>query len=134
MNATVSKVNRGVWVWAVVTPHFDPDYIEELKEQVPSRCRKWDGDNKRWLFKQDAMETVLHLLRKYFGDYEDGDGGRAHLVPAAAYETLHLLPSAPAELVKVAYKTLARIHHPDVGGDTATMQQLNKAYEQIKEQ
>lgn len=30
--------------------------------------------------------------------------------------------------VKAAYKKLAREHHPDLGGDTATMQEINKKY------
>ena len=30
--------------------------------------------------------------------------------------------------VKAAYKKLAREHHPDLGGDTATMQEINKEY------
>ena len=32
------------------------------------------------------------------------------------------------EEVKAMYKTLAKQHHPDCGGDTATMQEINKAY------
>jgi len=34
------------------------------------------------------------------------------------------------EEVKAEYKKLARKHHPDLGGDTATMQSINAAYEQ----
>ena len=47
------------------------------------------------------------------------------------YVTLHLLPSAPPELVKVAYRCLAQIHHPDHGGDTAAMQRINAAYRRL---
>ncbi len=32
------------------------------------------------------------------------------------------------EEVKAAYRKLAVLHHPDRGGDTATMQELNKEY------
>lgn len=130
MSATVYRVNQGVWSWAVETAHFDVDYIEELKEQVPPRQRKWNPDAKVWLFKDDAMETVFFLLRRHFGDYQV-HGGRAELTPAAAYQALHLLPSAPPELVKVAFKCLAKLNHPDKGGDTATMQAVNAAYEQL---
>ena len=31
--------------------------------------------------------------------------------------------------LKKEYRRLAMIHHPDVGGDTATMQQINRDYE-----
>lgn len=33
------------------------------------------------------------------------------------------------EEIKAEYKKLARKHHPDLGGDTATMQAINNAYE-----
>jgi curved DNA-binding protein CbpA len=33
--------------------------------------------------------------------------------------------------VKRRYKELALLHHPDRGGDTATMQEINNQYEQI---
>lgn len=32
------------------------------------------------------------------------------------------------DAVKAEYKRLAKIHHPDVGGDTATMQAINTQY------
>ena len=32
------------------------------------------------------------------------------------------------EEVKATYKKLAKLHHPDLGGDTATMQEINKEY------
>jgi curved DNA-binding protein CbpA len=45
----------------------------------------------------------------------------------AAYETLHLLPTAPPELVTAAYRCLAQRHHPDRGGDDEAMVCLNTA-------
>ena len=35
------------------------------------------------------------------------------------------------EDVKQLYKKLALLHHPDKGGDTLTMQQINAEYQQI---
>ena len=32
------------------------------------------------------------------------------------------------ETIKTEYRRLARMHHPDIGGDTATMQDINAAY------
>ena len=34
------------------------------------------------------------------------------------------------EEIKTTFRKLARQHHPDLGGDTATMQAINNAYEQ----
>ena len=37
-------------------------------------------------------------------------------------------PGMTRDQIKNEYRRLAKIHHPDLGGDTATMQALNAAY------
>lgn len=39
---------------------------------------------------------------------------------------------APIDKVKEAYKLLAKVSHPDVGGDTQSMQEINDAMQSIK--
>lgn len=51
---------------------------------------------------------------------------------ASAYRTLHLDVDAPWELVKSAHKALARVHHPDRGGNLETMQNINVAFDLIR--
>jgi hypothetical protein len=50
-----------------------------------------------------------------------------------AFAELHLLRGAPLKVVEAAYRALAGIHHPDVGGDTRRMQDINLAYEKVKQ-
>jgi hypothetical protein len=50
-----------------------------------------------------------------------------------AFATMHLLPTAPAEVMQVVYRVLARTVHPDAGGSTAAMTKLNQAYESARE-
>lgn len=50
------------------------------------------------------------------------------------YATLHLASTAPLEVCEAAYKALVRKHHPDLGGDTLTMQRLNAAIEAIRKE
>ena len=38
------------------------------------------------------------------------------------------------EEVKRKYKELAMLHHPDRGGNTATMQEINLEYEEIQKE
>ena len=45
------------------------------------------------------------------------------------YQTLGIDKSATQEDIKKAYRRLASIHHPDKGGDTATFQKIQTAYE-----
>lgn len=47
------------------------------------------------------------------------------------YRVLGIHPSAPDDLVKLAYKWLAQRCHPDRGGSNEAMARLNQAYDQI---
>jgi hypothetical protein len=48
-----------------------------------------------------------------------------------AYETLYLQPGAPMAVIHAAYRTLAKLHHPDMGGDTTAMAEINTAYHHV---
>lgn len=50
----------------------------------------------------------------------------------AAYRTLHLLPSAPPELVKSAWRCLVHLNHPDHGGDPAALREVIGAYKMLE--
>ena len=41
-------------------------------------------------------------------------------------------PNAPAEVIKAAYRALAKIAHPDAGGNHAAMRRLTVAYQEAK--
>lgn len=47
------------------------------------------------------------------------------------YEVLGLAVTASPELVKIAYRHLVTIHHPDKGGDVKRMAEINAAYSEI---
>lgn len=49
-----------------------------------------------------------------------------------AYSALHLTKDAPLPVVEAVYRTLAKIHHPDLGGDVERMKEINLAYEKVK--
>jgi hypothetical protein len=51
-----------------------------------------------------------------------------------AYTTLHLLPSAPSSTVSAVWRSLARVSHPDQGGDAETFRRYSEAYSLIKEE
>ena len=71
------------------------------------------------LAKNGAAWTVLHL------------GGRG-CCDGAEWSTLHLRPGAPVEVVEAAYRALALLYHPDRGGDTDRMQEINAAIEGLR--
>lgn len=55
--------------------------------------------------------------------------------PTGPYGKLFLIPGAPIEVVKAAYKALAMVYHPDrPGGDSGKMQEINMAVQEIVEE
>ena len=48
-----------------------------------------------------------------------------------AYSTLFVTPNAPPEVIQAAYRALAKLYHPDFGGDPSRMVELNKAYDEL---
>jgi len=111
------------------------NFIADLKTGIPSRSRRWDADNRRWLLRADVIESVAVLLNSHGLTYEHTGAGESEVhsgaVLANPYHALHLLPTAPPELVRAAYRLLAKRHHPDGGGSHAAMQELGQAYQRI---
>ncbi len=120
--------------------------IETLKSSIPACFRNYDPQARRWLIQGVAYDRLLRWASdarktlpaqvewRYAGDEEKRawtppPPPRAQ--PSDPYSTLHLLPSAPAELVKAAYRTLAQLHHPDRGGDEEEMKAINEAYRRL---
>lgn len=132
---------RAVYRWdgaiAVSFP-FNRDVVDELKHQIPAPYRAWDAEAKEWLISVGWAQAAIDILRSTFGhvDVEQFTSDRGKPEPIRRtdplYTELHLLPSAPPELVQAAYRVLAKTMHPDCGGDTASMQRVNAAYEALR--
>lgn len=75
---------------------------------------------------KDAHWVALH--------HRDRCKEMTHLVdnaPRGAWEALYLMPGAPLEVVKAAYRALAQLYHPDKGGETVRMQEINAAMSEL---
>jgi hypothetical protein len=115
---------------------FDAFVVAEIKRAVPSPLRTYDPATRTWTVAARYVGDIYHLLDQAFGgvDIEGSRTGTSdHRQRAGGdpYRVLHLLPSAPDEVVTVVYRTLARLTHPDVGGDHDAMLALNQAYDAI---
>jgi hypothetical protein len=126
--------------------------VRSLKSRIDWRERRFDPGAKVWHVAPAAGDDLRLWLLAHFdagqrrlvgvtlddlgaASYRrpppppSGAGGRAQTSP---YDVLWLRPGAPSEVVKAAYKALAFKHHPDKGGDTAAMQAINVAFEQLQ--
>jgi hypothetical protein len=117
---------------------YDAAFVAALKDGVSYDFRSWDAERKVWSVEAPYAEVALGIVRRFFANVKTTDEGNASSAggtPSGGdpYRELHLLPSAPVPLIHAAYRTLARLHHPDAGGDVTTMQRLNAAYDRLKE-
>jgi hypothetical protein len=121
---------------AVLAFPFDRWLVDALKE-IPAYARSYDPATKQWTVESPYIAVARRLLTTVFPDADITDESPRFTPPASgtprtAYHVLHLRETAPRELVEGAYKILARLHHPDAGGDHETMQALNEAIDIIR--
>ena len=118
---------------------FDGWLVDALKAEIPGHAWTYDPVAKPWTVAPAYAGVAIRLMYQAFTDVEVIDAAAGPTADRggdpreAALVVLHLRTSVPPELVDAAYKCLARLHHPDHGGSTATMQALNHAVEQIRE-
>jgi len=122
------------------TPYV-AEFVTELKYTIPNFARSWIAERKIWIVSAQYADVAVQLAERYFTvielnkeqkrSYSSAHCARAHYDPDSDHSKLHLLPTAPAELVKVAYRCLVILYHPDHGGDITKMQTINAAYERL---
>ena len=142
---------------AVFSP-YNRDFVYDLKQIGDKGLRHWEPDHKAWVVRTAIFADVHALLDDYFPNEEwavaqdaqdaiqmvyakqvNPGGAKAASAQAVGpptsfgpYATLYINDSAPDCVVAAAHKALARMLHPDLGGDRDAMAAVNAAFEQIK--
>jgi hypothetical protein len=125
---TIDRLGDGT-----INSPFNAGFVTDLKDMIPSRKRSWDPDDKSWWVHADYALVAIEICEMWFHDVRVKDMAAVSSGQHDPdYTTLHLLPSAPWPVVDAAYRQLARIHHPDAGGDTEGMQKINAAFDRVK--
>lgn len=101
-------------------PNIDTDYY---REPAYGSGRSKQGSGYKW----DSQD--------YQGNHTDS-GHSQHAAwtsnGSTDHDALYVKPNAPKEVITAAYKALAKLYHPDTGGNAARMQTVNLAYERLK--
>lgn len=111
--------------------------IAALKDAIPADYRTFDGDTKSWRITtagREGFDGWLAYMRAFHKATIEWTEASAKDTPSSSpdvFAALHLLPSAPPEVVRASYKALAQIHHPDAGGTHEAMLKINEAYRQL---
>ena|SRR5215813_423764 len=119
---------------------YEAAFKEAIKQTIPAKARRWVPEKKLWAVSPDWCAIALRIAQGHFAIVHQvgtckvqQQNGRSEKSPPprGPHSVLHLLPSAPPELVRSAYHILAKLLHPDVGGSTTKMQELNQAYKEL---
>jgi hypothetical protein len=106
---------------------YHPSLVVALKTRIPKSYRRWNPERQAWIIGREYWPTAQRVLADF------GFVGVAPPRPVSdSWRRLHLQPDAPPEVVDAAYKALARVHHPDHGGDNGHMREINLAYDALK--
>ena len=120
----------------VIRTPYHGGFVAELKDSINHRQREWRPEEKVWWVDWAAADDAVAIVRDWFPNVQEILFARTVPPPPRrddpAYVPLHLRETAPWPLIEGAYKILARLHHPDRGGDTTTMQGINRAYDDLK--
>ena len=104
--------------------------LDDLKDRIPASARDWDPEARCWLVDARHAGAVRTWAEAWF-DEIDWPAEPPVNDEIDAWVVLWLRAGAPRELVRAAYRALARIHHPDVGGDPDAMTAINAAYAEL---
>ncbi|MDQ3695452.1 MAG: J domain-containing protein [Chloroflexota bacterium] len=124
---------------ATVTFPYHPEVVQSIKDTILSYDREWNPSLKQWLVAPPWIETARRILASAFGECRvSGNQDRPEPTPIRsidrAYRVLHLLPTAPPELIEASYRIVAKRVHPDCGGDAEAMRQLNAAIALLRDE
>jgi hypothetical protein len=132
--------------WLLAFGSDDTATLERLiaaVKRLPASARKWDATEQAWWVRsrfwlhylaQKVPEQGVHeALAAYQTSSTSTRIPTPQSVPtnvSAAFRALHLLSSAPPDVVKSAYRLAARRMHPDRrGGSHAAMVDLQARYQ-----
>jgi hypothetical protein len=134
---TVPRATIGMNGDVVLHFPYNAHLVERLKT-IPAYYRSYSPADKSWCIRPSYADVAIDFLRAFFPDARIHDANSRPPEPEPIRRTgqtfalLHLLPSAPGELIEAAYRCLAKLHHPDAGGTHETMREINDAYSTLK--
>lgn len=133
--------------WVKLCFPFSREVIDRIKT-IGSHLREWVPEEKVWRLKRGTWEQERAYIfpvsewqpeKKqpgFFDEDDDDDDPFADVStaprPTTHHTVLHLLPSAPPEVIKASWQALIKKNHPDAGGDTQAAQRINAAYLALK--
>jgi hypothetical protein len=116
--------------WLVISCPYETHFIKSLKTIVDPSQRWWDKEKKVWHVRSAFISEILPLFRKYYDEVECRVNVREILATTQVNVFSQLFNRISPQYADRIYKSLAKVVHPDTGGDSDLMKQLNTAYQE----
>jgi hypothetical protein len=126
-------VTRGWWISFTTSHPSEFAQVVGAIKGLPPAARRFNPERRAWWIADEPslrqLADILPGINSYFRKSTSSKTpcGVAPRAVMDAFTALHLLPTAPPELVTAARRTLARTLHPDVGGDLRAMVTVNSS-------
>lgn len=97
--------------------------------------RRWDPSRKRWLIPSSDVPLAVAAFKRAgeLVEIRDLRTAQGRPQPEPSSWPSEMFAALPADLRAPAFRALAKVLHPDVGGNTAAMAALTTAYEEAQE-
>ena len=128
LKASILRSPRQGYV-RVITP-FVQDFVDSLKEEVPSSHRQWDPIAKHWEISETYLPELSRLLQQYFVEVTTDLRNPPPIREGTDFAVIFQLCS-PQNRARL-YQSLAFAFHPDRGGSDEIMVRINHAWEASK--
>jgi hypothetical protein len=106
------------------------EILKSFKQSFVTHAdRSYSGSTKTWSVPTRHREALARWVSRWFVNdvhWESEPRDRAQSI-TDAYRTLHLLPTAPPEVVQAAHRVLVKLTHPDAGGTHEAAVAINRA-------
>ena len=109
--------------------------VSQIKASIPAPYRSWNPEIKAWIVWGEYAPLAVDLVRSVYANLRESRPSETNTGSQPGNRdrrTLYVTDDAPPVVVHAAYKALARLYHPDAGGDTHRMQTINAAYDRLK--
>lgn len=115
---------------------YSPYELRDIVKSFPAWTRHWDPVRKCWQVELGYVDAIAGALRAAGEDVYFTGGGDEAKRPASPSTpspnwAVSLLAAVGPAREEAAYRAMSKVVHPDAGGSTELMQQLNAARNQV---
>jgi hypothetical protein len=110
---------------AILRTAYNPAFIGAMKDRISSSQRRWDSENKVWVFHPDVLPALKSIIELYYAGVRVV--GVQKQIAATKFD--QLMAKLKADDKQAIYILLMKRYHPDRGGDKETAALINTVFE-----